>query len=84
MVHSSGTGAPEVLTAAEVALMKLAGWAVSHGQRNVPEMQGDIRRVKLGGNMAAAVLNSRKGCGSAAEAVKMQKCCLRVGGTYSW
>lgn len=51
--------------------MKLAGWAVSHGQRSVPEMQGDVRRVKLGGN--AAALHSRQGCGSAAEAVKMQK-----------
>lgn len=46
-------------------------------------MQRDVRRVKLGGNVAAAVMNSRQGCGSAAEAVKMQKWCLRVGGTWS-
>lgn len=51
--------------------MNLAGWAVSCGQRNKPEMQGDGRKVKLGGNRAA-------------EAVKMQKCCLMVGSTFSW
>lgn len=66
-----------------MALMKLVGWAVSHGQRNVPDMHRDVRRVKLGGN-AAVVLNSRQGCDSATEAVKMQKCCLRVGGACSW
>lgn len=63
--------------------MNLVGWAGSCGQRNEPEMQGDGRKVKLGGNRAA-VLNSWRGCGSAAEAVKMQKCCLMVGGTFSW
>lgn len=79
----SGIGAPEGLAAAEMALMNLAGWAVSCGQRNKPEMQGDGRKVKLGGN-TAAVLNPWQGCGSAAAAVKMQKCCLMVGSTFSW
>lgn len=39
--------------------MNLAGWAVPSGQRNKPEMQGDGRKVKLGGNRAAGAVRCR-------------------------
>lgn len=59
----SGIGAPEGLAAAEMALMNLAGWAVSCGQRNKPEMQGDGRKVKLGGNTAGRAVSQQQRLG---------------------